>query len=363
MPAHQNPVDDKTRGARKRYGARAALWGLIAALYASGRDPEAQRLVDDLRSEREPEEILVDGLSLPELGRSGEELIPWIAHRYYLVARTNSIAQRRFIEQLIPRVAFPIMEWSQRARPRPNLFDMSIEEAADRSRTFAESAVPKKAPSQGIVVYRFADGWTVQELYLRNHLVDEGNFMHTCVGQDKHGYPERVSNEEIRIYSIRDPNGFPRATLTWDLDSQLLTEASAPLNEPLDKDVAARAVEFGRHKDMDNVQLLRAGLLYDARGVVARGIDLSGLNLDGIDLSGADLRQARMVSTSLQNAKLVGTDLRESSLQEASLLGADLTDAKLFGASMRNSQYNSRTKWPKNFDPYGRSKYSGPEEA
>lgn len=363
MAAHRNPITDKTRGARKRYGARAALWGMIAALYASGRDPEGQHLAESLRRGRDPEEVLVEGLALPDLGRAGEELIPWVAHRYYLAERAGNTQHMRWLtEQVIPRYAFPILDWAQRSRPRPNLFDMSIEEAADKARAFAESApTRRKPPSKGLVVYTFPDGWTVQELMHRHNLVDEGNFMHTCVGQVAHGYPERVSREEIRIYSIRDPQGFPHATLTWDCDELRLTEASAAMNDPLSKELAARAVEFGRYKDMDNLQLLRAGLLYDARGIGAPGIDLSWMSLDGIDLSGADLSQAHLNGASLRDAKLIGTNLSGASLREACLFGADLTDAKLFGASLRNSEYDNRTKWPKNFDPYGRSEYKGPD--
>lgn len=342
---HRNPIDDKVRSARKRYGPKAALWGLMAALYATGRDLEANSLRVDLRAYK-AEEILDEALSRYGSSREGEVLIGWVAHRYHLAERASDRAGLRDLENQILRAAYPVLEWTQRTRPRPNLFDYSVEDAYRESTEANKRRLVLKPPKPGAIVYRFKDGWTVQELFRRDLLVDEGNHQHNCVGQGQHGYPQRVEREEIKIYSIRDPEGYPHATMTWECNAQKLTEASGKSNDPIAPDVVPRALEFATYMAMDRVDLLKIGLLKDARGINARNLDLSFADLSGVDFTGADLRNAHLGSADLRDAKFVDANLEDASLEGANLRGADFTGAKLSRAHWAYSEYDKNTKWP-----------------
>lgn len=343
MKPQRNPIDDKVRSARKRYGPTPALWGLLTALYAAGRDAEAHDLLIDHRG---ADKVLERGLALPDLGRAGEVLVGWAAHRYYLVERSGNEGELSVVRDLLPRAAYPVLEWVERTRPRPNLFDYSVEEAYDLAKKYAKTKNLGKPPRPGAIAYRFKDGWTVQDLFRRDMLVDEGNHQHNCVGQVQHGYPQRVEDEEIKIYSIRDPEGYPYATLTWSCDGQRLTEAWGRSNEYMAEDIIPRALEFGSHMGMTRLELLMAGLLKDARGIKANGVDLKFAELRDVDFTGADLRNAHLGGANLNDAKFIDANLEGASLEGANLRGADFTGAKIFGAHWRYSEYDKKTKWP-----------------
>ncbi|MCB0975172.1 MAG: pentapeptide repeat-containing protein [Actinobacteria bacterium] len=103
----------------------------------------------------------------------------------------------------------------------------------------------------------------------------------------------------------------------------------------------------GFRADFTGVQLAGASLVKadlqgtDFRNANLRRADLSGANLTsadlrGVDLSRADLNRAILVSADLSGANLAGTDLHR----------ADLSDSKVEGI-----YYDTRTRWPKGFEP------------
>lgn len=374
MPAIKNPVVDKVRSARKRYGAWAALWGLLTALYATGRDEEANRLKRGIENYT-PEQVLDAALSLPDLGRAGEVLVGWAAHRYHIVEQKHDMRARWELQDLLSRAAHPVLEWTKRARPRPNLFDYSVEDAYEAAKLFLGGR--EKAPArQGPVFYRFDDGWTVQDLNTRALLVDEGNHQNNCVGQLVHGYPGRVERGEIKIYSLRDPDGDPHVTMTWDTRWNQLIEASADGNEKIeDREILDRLVEFAHHVGMNDVQMFLAGFV-PAKDVELADADLQnaylvGLDMDALDLRNTNLSESQLSHTSLmdcnlQNANLskavmYEAQLRWSDMSHANLTGAtlnysnltevDLSNANLEGATFAHAYYNANTMWPDGFDP------------
>lgn len=56
------------------------------------------------------------------------------------------------------------------------------------------------------------DGWTIQEVSTKNDLQCEGNLMNHCVG----GYGRDVQSGSSRIFSLRDPQNRPHATIETD---------------------------------------------------------------------------------------------------------------------------------------------------
>lgn len=67
----------------------------------------------------------------------------------------------------------------------------------------------REANSQGDVVYKFHDGWTIQKLTTEDQLQYEGDEMGHCVG----GYSHQVGEGQTIIYSLRDPKGNPHVTM------------------------------------------------------------------------------------------------------------------------------------------------------
>lgn len=327
MLAAENPIDDKVRKARKRYGDLPALWALITALYASGRDDEGQNLTQALMREKAPRQILDRGLALPELGRFADGIVEWVALRYHQFDKNDDHANVYAMESMLPEVAYPLVDWQKKARPRPNIFDMTFYQAVDAARDF-RGAIPKKAPSQGPVAYLFADGWTVQDLNTTPLLVAEGNYQSVCVGQVSHGYPKLVADGKIKIYSLRDPEGHPSVTMTWNIERGRLTEASGRLNEHLTAEQMERCAEFGASMGMDVLALAAAQL---------RKAD--GLNMQGADLRGRDLRNIVLVDCDFRGANLAGALLNDASITLCDFDGANFDGAFFSGSRMRKSKF------------------------
>ena len=81
-----------------------------------------------------------------------------------------------------------------------------------KSRRDVYTARRRAAIARGAVpVFRTASGADVVRLTSPESLADEGSRMHHCVGG--YGYPEAVARGSCEIYSLRDRDGRPRATL------------------------------------------------------------------------------------------------------------------------------------------------------
>ena len=104
----------------------------------------------------------------------------------------------------------------------------------------------------------------------------------------------------------------------------------------------------------------------DLRGANLKWVNFQGAKLRGSDLSHADLRGANLQLVDLREVGLVNSDLRGTILIGVDLRGTDLSTAKLgaFGkryfqgnvgylqkTNLKLAKYNSKTKFPKGFDP------------
>ena len=77
------------------------------------------------------------------------------------------------------------------------------------------------------------------------------------------------------------------------------------------------------------------------------GSDLSGCNFEGCGLQGANLSEALLNGASLRNADLGYDNLGGS----ANLCGADLSGANIDGCSFIGARFDSKTRFPKSFNP------------
>lgn len=67
-------------------------------------------------------------------------------------------------------------------------------------------------PSTGVLVRRWDNGWTLQALG-PTQLKDESTIMAHCVGDTNQGYAKAVTARTSEIWSLRDPDGYPVATM------------------------------------------------------------------------------------------------------------------------------------------------------
>ena len=79
--------------------------------------------------------------------------------------------------------------------------------------------------------------------------------------------------------------------------------------------------------------------------------NLEGANLRSADLTGANLKGAKLNKAILDGANLLSANLEEATLIRATLKRANLVGAKLTNAALGDTHYNSKTIWPRNFDP------------
>jgi hypothetical protein len=92
-----------------------------------------------------------------------------------------------------------------------NRVDLGKKTLAEVLEATAQFRVSGTSVRQGRVDFEYDDGWTMQELRSKRELKDEGHVMQHCVG----GYCEEVESGKSQIFSLRDADGHPHATIEW----------------------------------------------------------------------------------------------------------------------------------------------------
>jgi hypothetical protein len=94
----------------------------------------------------------------------------------------------------------------------------------------------------GPVLYRWADGWTVQELLTEDQLEGEATVMQHCVD----AYADDVAAGAVRVFSLRDPNGLPHATMEWSPEGSYAVQLRGKQNAAPNLPYLLRMVAFRR---------------------------------------------------------------------------------------------------------------------
>lgn len=128
-------------------------------------------------------------------------------------------------------------------------------------------------------VVTFKDGAAIVELLTSKALVVEGKRMKHCVGQEQHGHPRLHRQGAIRIFSYRDPDEEPQATLEVNTETFQATDFQGPGNGRIrDPNAKGRMAwfyaKFGprRHEPLAieyTTQRLRAEAIREALEVLA----------------------------------------------------------------------------------------------
>jgi hypothetical protein len=309
-------------------------------------------------------------------------LIPWAARE---LARLNVALGKGEIEEtdredsenLLIKKAPAIAMWTK--RERKDILKVSLAEALE---AIADIEIELKgAIPQGVIVHRFDDGWTVQELratpvtvqmaadfdsseyepatVVRRPIAEraeldallsaEGEIMQHCVGD----YSDAVEYGEVRIYSIRDPKGRPHVTMEWcSMRPGYFAQIMGKQNTKIAEKYRPYAIEFiSKQFNSDAVGLFLAGkppseidfrrhgtqlfrdVVIDWTGADLRGADLSGMDLTNVDfrdvnLTGGNLEDAIGCDGLFSRTKFTGTDVRNFDVR-----GADLTDSTIGDAT------------------------------
>ncbi len=157
-------------------------------------------------------DLVLQVVKLPEHAPA-DFLIPWIARELMKLGKavvdspTNDYVTYRDYREAVDILtdkAPAIAQWAKETRTDIGKVDLATALETIATYKFKESLV-----EQGTIVYRYKDGWTVQELRTESALTQEGKQMQNCIG----GYCEDVERGDTRIYSVRDASGQPHVSM------------------------------------------------------------------------------------------------------------------------------------------------------
>jgi hypothetical protein len=164
-----------------------------------------------------------------------EKLIRWVAEKISPAAyefqegRKTGRQLSEFYNSLqtaLPQIAY----WAEKTKP--DLFRMSASQAISLASDMVEDDFPVP---QGEVIYRFPDGWTVQELKTPEQVYAEGEVMQHCMRESAHGldFCERIDLGAIRLFSLRNPQGRPGVSMEYDTNENAFIQIFAKQNVSL----------------------------------------------------------------------------------------------------------------------------------
>jgi hypothetical protein len=165
-----------------------------------------------------------------------EPLIRWVAEkisgeaREVRKGRKTPTELRDFyvrLEAALPQIAY----WVEKTQP--DLFRMSALQAIGLA---SDMEVEDDFPvPQGEVIYRFPDGWTVQELKTPEQVYAEGEVMQHCMRESAHGpgFCKQVDLGNTRLFSLRNPQGHPGVSMEYDTKGNHFVQIFAKQNVSL----------------------------------------------------------------------------------------------------------------------------------
>jgi Uncharacterized low-complexity proteins len=260
-----------------------------------------------------------------------DKLVPWTFNG---LRKIEDESDYDLVAKELHRLGAALLQWQ--AKERIDLTKIDLVEALDAVQDW-EGTDTADIP-QGVEVYEFPDGYTVQKLSAED-LESEGEVMQHCVG----GYCEAVESGDSVIYSLRDANGKPHATMEFSPEKERFVQIYGKQNVKTAAKYVPYLLEFIEQvHNSEPIGLILTGV--DPKTLDLRGADLSGVDdLHGTDLGGADLRDANLNGADLRDANLSGANLERAnligvSLIRANLSAADLANANLDGAYLGKAQ-------------------------
>ena len=346
MQLRENPPASRMRWVAKTYAKRpdVVVATLEAAFHLLGIDEHVPNNFwgINVREGAGVSEYVEASIKRLPLYSRYDFILPWVAAQLNKLQRP----QAEGVTGDLARYGTSIAQWA--LANRVDLGRVSLNQAIAQASAFRVAGPAEP----GEVIYKFADGWTLQKLTTASQLEAEGEIMQHCVGT----YCERVDTGKAVIYSLRDAQGHPHVTMEWSVKNKRFKQIQGKQNRfPAAKylpyiwevilnvfhgntvslllshfDFKAHGMEI----DLDDADLAYADLeRVNLAGAHLRNANLENAWLAGANLAGADLRGANLREASLTSANLRGADLRDANLHFTALMGADLTGADLTGAA------------------------------
>jgi hypothetical protein len=258
-------------------------------------------------NEDEPEKLL-----LPEVGLRNPELeryTAWIAReidrglleRWIEIAtlppRPSATTRSEVVHPMRQAKDFVNAEVETRRRRLqehwPSLMDWVEATGSDLYRYDLEGAIAashawhdqfkgkagyREATSRGIVWVRWPDGATIERLVTAKLLEEEGDSMGHCVG----GYWSEVRDGNSIVYSYRDPQGIPQATL--EVDSGEVSETRGETIQLQGPDDGPITDPLARLRMTAFIKTLSLYVSNQVRGRIDRDVDIANAPREDIDL-------------------------------------------------------------------------------
>jgi hypothetical protein len=148
-----------------------------------------------------------------------EALIGWVAQQ--LAAGQRAVRKEQATQEQYSQLVFKLEEklpqiavWA--ANTKPNLSAVSVDQAISEASAFEPPESDAPVP-QGEVIYRFADGWTVQNLTTPEQIFAEGLAVQNCLREEQNGpnYAKDVKKGKTQIMSLRTPQGRPAVSIEY----------------------------------------------------------------------------------------------------------------------------------------------------
>ena len=166
-----------------------------------------------------------------------EAMIGWVAQQ--LAAGQRAVRKQQATPEQYSQLVFTleaklpqIAVWAENTKP--NLSAVSVAQAVAEASAFKPPESTAPVP-QGEVVYRFADGWTVQNLTTREQIFADGIHVQNCLREDRYGptYARDVKRGKTQILSLRSPHGIPRVSIEYDPKNKYFKQVYAKQNTSL----------------------------------------------------------------------------------------------------------------------------------
>lgn len=145
-----------------------------------------------------------------------------------------------------------VVDWAEAERVDLGRYrwDQALDAASQWSRKRRVGQMP-----QGDVVYRWEDGWTVQQLATQEQLEAEGDVMQHCLSSYsvEDGNVLDPGGDLVLVFSLRDPKGLPHATMEFSSEYDAspypyVAQLRGKQNAEPKPEYLARMVEFRTRK-------------------------------------------------------------------------------------------------------------------
>lgn len=166
-----------------------------------------------------------------------EALIGWVAQQ--LAAGQRAVRKQQADPEHYSKLVFTleaklpqIADWAKHTKP--NLSAVSVAQAIAEASAFEPPESTAPVP-QGEIIYRFADGWTVQNLTTPEQIFAEGLAVQNCLREKQNGpnYARDVKRGSTQILSLRSPQGRPAVSIEYIPKTKTFQQVYAKQNTAL----------------------------------------------------------------------------------------------------------------------------------